>query len=326
LGVWLEEFESRLLVIAGDCAEPFLGLKDDDKEHWATHVDLICHCAGEGNWTKSYKALRPENVTTVQNMLVYASYRRHTPFVFLSSVVACAGKSSEILPQETIEQGNPRVFGQFGYTQAKWVAEVLVRRAAAEHHLPCMVVRTGLVNGASHSGAGKPDFALERFMMGCVRLGAFFDSNEPIQLLPVDALAQVMVNLCLHSISFRLVPGCDEESAEYNILAQQRMSWSELGGYVRGSGYPDLKALPYREWRDLLQSSPKNPLYRLLLVLPPSAPPNFYWSPWETASVTSLLERAGVQRNRADIGPELIRQYFHFFRKKGLLPKLSSNL
>jgi thioester reductase-like protein len=33
LGVWLEEFEARLLVIQGDCAEPFLGLNEEDKEY-----------------------------------------------------------------------------------------------------------------------------------------------------------------------------------------------------------------------------------------------------------------------------------------------------
>ena len=85
-----------------------------------------------------------------------------------------------------------------GYSQTKWVADTLVRRAS-DRGLRATIYRVGRISGHSQTGMASRSDIIARFVQACVRLRAAPATEREEGLAPVDLVASGIVRLSLRS-------------------------------------------------------------------------------------------------------------------------------
>ncbi|KNC50594.1 thioester reductase domain-containing protein [Thecamonas trahens ATCC 50062] len=234
---------TRLSVLAGDLAEPQLGL---DVSSWAGLVELvevIVHSGAIVNWLDPYAALRSANVLGTAEVLRLAAAGSRDPTLVALSTVGTAGwTENDLQPFENMLSSS-------GYALSKWVAEQLVARALASGAIRGVIVRPGMVTGCSETGVCNPTDFVSRLMVGVPALGAYFDSDAVLDMTPVDFVAQVIVLLGEHGLR----AGFGSVVFHLTNVARSR-SYAALGRAIAtfcAAHDPPrtLVALPYPEWR-----------------------------------------------------------------------------
>ena len=206
LGVLTEELRQeaklRVVVVRGDLSKPLLGLEAEQFRELAGTVDAIVHNGAEVNLIKSFKDLKANNVLGTQEVLRLATqtgafrtivkpvHYVSTNSVFPSSAPRPYREDDDLLAYaESLTEG---------YSQSKWVSDVMVRRARDDRGLPVSVWRPG--NMGAHSRTGKwneSDFVF-LLLAGCARLGcAPNDAPWRFDVTPVDFAARALVQLAV---------------------------------------------------------------------------------------------------------------------------------
>jgi len=189
----LEGLGDRIRAVAGDLAQPRLGLGTGAYDTLAAGVDAIVHAGAEVNFIRPYATLKAANVSGTREILRLACLVRTVP-VHLVSTVAVLGSGN----------GRGRVYeddpldgvGQLhdGYTQSKWVAEALAAAASARG-VPVSVYRPGHITGQSLTGVGpQVDLTLTLLDLS-INLGLAPDLDIPVDMTPVDYVSQAIVRL-----------------------------------------------------------------------------------------------------------------------------------
>ncbi|GAA1014454.1 carboxylic acid reductase [Streptomyces thermogriseus] len=148
----------RLEVVAGDMAEPRLGLDEGTWNRLADEVDLIVHAGALVNHVLPYPHLFDANVVGTAELIRLALIRRIKPFTFMSSVaVATADPDRPALDEDSdIRTAMPvrPVDGGYagGYATSKWAGEVLLREAHDLCGLPVTTFRSNMI--LAHSTYG----------------------------------------------------------------------------------------------------------------------------------------------------------------------------
>lgn len=140
----------HLEVVAGDFAEPCLGLADDEWDSLAARVDLIVHSGALVNHVLPYRNLFGPNVSGTAEVIRLAISRRITPVVFISSVAAALTSSGAAItedddiraaiPARALDDGYAN-----GYAASKWAGEILLREAHARLGMPVVVFRSDMI-------------------------------------------------------------------------------------------------------------------------------------------------------------------------------------
>ncbi|MCX4695658.1 carboxylic acid reductase [Streptomyces sp. NBC_01408] len=194
----------HLEVLAGDVAEPYLGL---DQETWhglADTIDLIVHQAAQVNHLMTYEQLFGPNVLGTAELIRLALTARIKPLTYLSTLAVTSGLGEAAHEDADIRAASPERLLQsgyaHGYTASKWASEVLLRNCHAEFGVPVTVFRPGLVMAHTRY-AGQLNVAdlFTRFLFSLITTGLAPGSlrdgrNERDQLdgLPVDSVAQAV--------------------------------------------------------------------------------------------------------------------------------------
>jgi thioester reductase-like protein len=225
----------RLLPIPGDLAQPGLGLDPRRFDDLAEHIDCIYHCGAIVNWIYPYRSLRDANVYGTHEVLRLAVSRRLKPVHFVSTVGVFSSPES---PAEIVSETEPLENSgalYVGYAQTKWVAEKLVRLAAARG-LPVGIYRP---NVAGHSGTGAFNAGdhVNLMLKGCIQLGLAPDLDLYVAGAPVDFVGDAMVELAARS-----------RGATYHLVNGSGIFWNDLVSWHMRKGYA-LTTIPYRDWR-----------------------------------------------------------------------------
>ncbi len=257
---------SRLVAVAGDLAAPRLGLSSARWGELSELLGAIYHCGARVNSLLPYDRLRAENVEGTRQLLQLASEHTAKGFYFVSSDAVFEGYS--YLRQPTVYEGEPLRFSDHmyggGYAQTKWVADKLVG-LANDAGLPAVIFRPGTITGPRKGVHGPVDDYFGRFVRGIIQLGVCPEIEAPIDVIPVDVAAALIVALS------RLREPC----ATYHVIHPEPITYDEFVGVIRQAGH-QLEMVPMQAWETALQRlryADGNPLFPLLPLFTERADP-----------------------------------------------------
>ncbi|KRQ18708.1 MULTISPECIES: non-ribosomal peptide synthetase [unclassified Mycobacteroides] len=167
----------RLQVIAGDKAEPGLGLDDETWQRLSGTVDLIVDSAALVNSVLPYSELFGPNVVGTAELIRFALTSKLKPYTFVST----ADVGREIEKSTFVEDADIRLIsavrpsdGSYanGYGNSKWAGEVLLREAHEKVGLPVTVFRSGMIMvGTSYAGQVNASDTVARMVLSIVATG-----------------------------------------------------------------------------------------------------------------------------------------------------------
>ncbi|MFK0292459.1 carboxylic acid reductase [Streptomyces sp. NPDC090442] len=150
LSRYRELANGTLEVLAGDVAEPRLGLDDDVWRRLTASVDLIVHPAALVNHVLPYRQLFGPNVVGTAELIRLALTTRMKPISYVSTVAVYLGAPAAALVEDAdIRSTSPtRHLDESyanGYATSKWAGEVLLRQAHDLCGLPVATFRSNMV-------------------------------------------------------------------------------------------------------------------------------------------------------------------------------------
>ncbi|PHH75881.1 hypothetical protein CDD80_1997 [Ophiocordyceps camponoti-rufipedis] len=227
---WTEFHEEKLRVWLGDLLLPRLGL---DSLHWELlavdqAVDVIVHNGASVHWVKSYSSLAEVNIGSTMQLLRLAAINLRLKVVYIST-------ARQHDPAEEFEEDVARsLTGSDGiaYSQTKFVAEALVKRAARRNvsgPQRFIVVSPGFVIGTSTEGVANADDYIWRLVASCIRIGLYNMDEADIWIPMSDAAATaaIVVQSAMESPS----------TAEPVTQVKGGMTFAEIWAILKGMGY-----------------------------------------------------------------------------------------
>ncbi|SLG00056.1 non-ribosomal peptide synthetase [Mycobacteroides abscessus] len=178
----------RLQVVAGDKAEPSLGLDQDTWQRLVDTVDLIVDSAALVNSVLPYSELFGPNVVGTAELIRFALTTKLKPYTYIST----ADVGREIEKSVFLEDADIRVIsatrpsdGSYanGYGNSKWAGEVLLREAHEQVGLPVKVFRSGMIMvDTSYAGQVNASDTVARMVLSVVATGV-----APYSVYQLDA-------------------------------------------------------------------------------------------------------------------------------------------
>jgi fatty acid CoA ligase FadD9 len=198
-----------LEVLAGDIAEPRLGLDEETWDRLSGEVDLIVHAGAMVNHVLPYDHLFQANVLGTAEVIRLALTGRMKPVTYVSSVAVATARAGEppldedadvrtSIAVQTTEGGYAD-----GYAASKWAGEVLLREAYDLCGLPSTVFRSSMILAHSTYGGqvNIPD-VFTRLLFSIIATGiaprSFYRTDASAAHydgLPVDFTAAAIVGL-----------------------------------------------------------------------------------------------------------------------------------
>ncbi|TFK85859.1 hypothetical protein K466DRAFT_566366 [Polyporus arcularius HHB13444] len=210
---WLTEH--RVSFHIADLVEPLLGLPQAIYDELRRSVTTIIHNAWAVNFALPLSSYEPL-ISGTRNLLDLAL---GTPtaggprVIFVSSAGAVWNQPPSVAARESLDV-EPEVAVSMGYTESKWVAEQLFRRAAEERGLRTTVVRVTQLSGDSHTGS----WNTAELIPACV------PRSEDVLCpwVPIDVAAAALLEMVAY--------GSDERAL--HIIAPRPTTWNDVYGLV----------------------------------------------------------------------------------------------
>ena len=184
---------TRIEVLCGDLAVPDLGLDADGVRIVRDQCDAIYHCGAQVDFLHSYRHLKPANVDSVLTLLDWTANGAPKRFHLVSTLGIVDPSYGAATISETVALDAWKgLIG--GYSQSKWVADTLARRAQ-DAGLPVAIYRLGSVTGDhTHAICNETDL-IWRITQTCAELHAIPDLDLELNMTPVDDVARGIVRL-----------------------------------------------------------------------------------------------------------------------------------
>ncbi|MBT0566972.1 thioester reductase domain-containing protein [Williamsia sp. CHRR-6] len=240
-GLWNDATAARVKAIPGDLGRDQLGLTEVMFKQLADTIDVIIHNGAAVNFALPYRRLRAANVGGTVEILRMAAQGKATSVNMISSMGVMPERPGTQSVPEAAMTDPTDVVG--GYRQTKWVAERLVVEAG-RRGVPTKIFRPGNVTGSQQTAVGAQDTIINALIKGCVQLGAAFEFDVVLLLVPVDFLASTVVT--------HIIDG-NHDNGFVNLPGASRLLWSELIDLVAGAGY-HVPMLPYSQWHELFSA------------------------------------------------------------------------
>jgi thioester reductase-like protein len=312
-----EDLETRLVPVIGDLAQPLWGLSEQHFQELAEEIEVIYHNGAFMNLVYPYTLLKATNVFGTRQAIQFALQSRVKPLHHIStvSVLAPATPMEHIDEHISIDDFCDNL--TIGYSQSKWVAEMLVARARARG-LPATIYRPGLISGHSRSGACNTRDYLSRIVKGCLQLGAMPTTSYPVSLTPVDYVSRAVVALSLQR---------DARKQVFHLVNPHNVTGAEIVSWIRDLGY-DLREVPYAEWGRILleqtRRSTENALYPLLQIFLSADPSSQQVNAFSAnlgrfgcQHTVEVLEKSNIRCPPVDY--QLLATYIGYFQRSGFL-------
>lgn len=219
-------FAARVRAVAGDLAEPQLGLPADGWASLSAELSAIYHCGADVDYVKPYETLRAANVSSTVEIVRLACSGRAKALHYASTTFMFGFVAREVCLES---DANLEMAGlNFGYAQTKWVAEQLVLDAAARG-LTARVYRPSLIT-ASRQGKYVRRDLMSRILSYMIRHGVAVNSTNQISFVPVDVCANNIIALSLNGAA---------TPAVVHITADRYYTMPDVcAAITRHGGYP----------------------------------------------------------------------------------------
>jgi len=313
--LWRPEYEARIVPLPGDLTAPGLGLSADTRAALAQDLDAIYHNGGAVNFLHPYDRLKAANVTGTVEVLRLAGTDRPTPVHFVSTLGVFLGdhyRGGRVTEADSPTE--PEGLND-GYNQSKWVADALVREAAARG-LPVTIHRPARVAGDSRTGVSNPDDYFSRMLKTFVQLGSVPLWNGGPDLYPVDCLAAAIGQASRDPEAW---------GGGFHYYNRAALTYDDVAAALRRAGFR-IRRQPHAQWREQLVTRVERgedialgmfaPLFPAELPPPdPSrAEPEF-----DCRRSQRYGQLAGAPCPPADV--QLLRRYLDYFRRIGFLKR-----
>ncbi|KAL0481495.1 hypothetical protein AKO1_011220 [Acrasis kona] len=236
------EMLRKVIPIVGNLSSPKLGLSEHVYSELCQHVQIIFHNAAVVNSVASYQQLRSDNVEGTLQVLRLACVGRSKVFHHISTVGVMQGSNHGVIMEDDVEEHGSyaRLNALSGYSQSKWVAEQLVRRARSRGLLTT-IFRPGMIGCDSATGKCNLSDWVSRFIYGCVSMNMYPDTRgRTLSVLPVDHVAEQIINLSQNEKS--LNRHC------YHIVNQHDLSIDWMMECI--AEVFEMKRVDYSVWRE----------------------------------------------------------------------------
>ncbi|WP_374772232.1 thioester reductase domain-containing protein [Streptomyces sp. NBC_01310] len=212
----------HLEVLAGDIAEPYLGLDGPTWDRLGRTVDLIVHPAAQVNHLMTYEQLFGPNVVGTAELIRLALTTKIKPFTYVSTLAVASGLGEAAHEDADIRDASPQRLLQnryaHGYAASKWAGEVLLRHCQEAFGVPVTVFRPGLIMAhPRYAGQLGTEDLFTRFLLSLITTGLApsslpdrRDDGDQFDGLPVDFVAQAIA-----AIGPQPTEGC----RTYNMLS-----------------------------------------------------------------------------------------------------------
>ncbi|KAI0119342.1 acetyl-CoA synthetase-like protein [Daldinia grandis] len=228
-------FPKNIHFIEADLSHDTFNLEPELFKALSSSATLIIHNAWSVDFNLPLAAFA-KHLAGVENLCKFSLQSAHRPAVmFLSSISAVMGLalgSGKPVSEDIFDDMS--VPAAPGYAESKYIAERVLYRAAEKLRVPVMVARIGQVCGATGSpGRWNPKEWIPRLISGSMHLGAIPDSlgaysadTEDVDWIPVDVLADVIVEILLKG-----TPSSRDQPSRpqvYHLMNPKLTSWSSL--------------------------------------------------------------------------------------------------
>ncbi|MCS7476989.1 thioester reductase domain-containing protein [Umezawaea endophytica] len=205
----------HLEVLAGDIAEPRLGLDEATWQRLTGEVDLIVHAGALVNHVLPYRHLFEANVLGTAEVIRLSLTDRLKPITYISSVAVSRSRRGQpldedsdvraALPVQPVDDGYAG-----GYTTSKWAGEVLLREAHDLCGLPVTVFRSTMILAhGEYAGQVNVHDMFSRLLFSLLATGvaprSFYLGGDRAHYdgLPVDFTAASIVALGRNTSGYR---------------------------------------------------------------------------------------------------------------------------
>jgi len=249
----------RIVPLAGDLAEPNLGLDPGTFSELARTVDVIYHAGATVNFVYPYQDLRAANVTGTRELIRLAGLYRGIPIHYVSTTTVLAGFGA--MGVHEVTEDTPLAYADqlcMGYIETKFVAEELLRNAGRAG-LPVAIYRPLDIVGDQRTGTWNTATemcALIRFMTD---KGVAPDIDLPLDFVPVDVCAAAIGYISSH---------VEAAGTTYHLASPKYALLGSLVDRLRAAGYV-IKTIPYPQWVDeLLKNAAEDPGHPMTPFVP----------------------------------------------------------
>jgi thioester reductase-like protein len=242
--------DGRVEFLQANLSQPDLGLIPEKYSELIDEATIIIHSAWRVDFNLTIESFEPQ-IHGVRNLLELSSKsQRRPPLVFISSISTAFSwlekHSGAKVPKATLHDFNAPE--EVGYSESKFVSELLVERFAKESGITTAIFRTGQIAGSLFKkGSWNKQEWFPSIVASSKHLNVLprtLGSMETIDWIPVDLLSTIMVELIgqlLHKNS------TDGEAHVYNLVNPKATSWSNLLPEFQGlSGIK--QTLPFKDW------------------------------------------------------------------------------
>ncbi|MDJ0383086.1 amino acid adenylation domain-containing protein [Streptomyces sp. G-G2] len=233
----------RIHPLPGDLAQPRLGLSAADFAHQAARADVIHHCGADVNFLYPYEQLRPANVDGTGELIALAAGRA-VPLHYVSTIGVVHGFGAAGVRAVTEDTPLDHVeLLSMGYTESKWVAEELLRKAARAG-LPLAVHRPHEITGDTRSHTWDSGAALCELFRIITELGLAPDLPVALNFVPVDHAAAAIVHLATRE---------EAVGQTYHHVNPREALLGDLVRRLRAHGHP-VETVGYRHWTGAMEA------------------------------------------------------------------------
>ncbi|MET9698537.1 amino acid adenylation domain-containing protein [Streptomyces sp. NPDC006529] len=234
---------ARIHPLLGDLGQPRLGLTTAEFDEQAARADVIHHCGADVNFLYPYEQLRPANVDGTGELIALAA-RRGVPLHYVSTIGVVHGFGAAGVREVTEDTPLDHVeLLSMGYTESKWVAEELLRKAARAG-LPVAVHRPHEITGDSLSHTWDSGAALCELFKVITELGLAPDLPVALNFVPVDHVAASIAHLAAHR---------EAQGQTYHHVNPREALLEDLVERLRAHGHR-IETVGYHRWTEAMQA------------------------------------------------------------------------
>ncbi|KAH0608804.1 uncharacterized protein H6S33_001032 [Morchella sextelata] len=250
--------QSKATALPSDFSRPDLGLDAATLSHLRNTLTAVVHSAWAVNFNMGVASFETHHIAGAHNFLrlcLSVNTPRPARFFFCSSISAAAGTPLPARIKETQVPELAHAQGM-GYARSKLVTERIVGAAASKTGVHARVLRIGQIVGDSKVGVWSGTEAIPLMLRSAVTLGVLPDLDETPSWMPVDTVAQAVLELS--GLSCPLPQ--DTPTTVYHVLNPQVFSWThDLLPALRAAGL-EFEVVPQREWVQRLRDGDQDPV------------------------------------------------------------------
>ena len=249
----------RVVPVAGDLAEPNLGLSPSQFSELARTIDIIHHAGAMVNFVYPYQDLRAANVIGTRELIRLAGLYRGIPIHYVSTTTVLAGFGA--MGVREVTEDTPLAYADhlcMGYIETKFVAEELLRNAGRAG-LPVAIYRPLDIVGDHRTGAWNTATEMCALIRFITDTGVAPDIDLPLDFVPADICAAAIRHISSH---------VEASGCTYHLASPKYALLGSLVDRLRSRGFA-VKTIPYREWIDeLLRHAAQDPAHPMTPFVP----------------------------------------------------------